>query len=337
MITNYASTALKYALKFAFVASLLCQPLLADTGAVPPAEKSEPILPIPLPHDLNQDKLKLGSMLFNDTRLSRDGQLSCASCHHLDTGGDDNIAISAYINTPPAVNTPSIFNVKYNFRQNWDGSATSLPMQLNMAIRRFGGKTAAWDGLLSRLNKDQKLVRQFAAIYQTSTINRENFSDALVYYVEALNTPNARFDQYLRGDAEAISSDELRGYALFKEYGCVSCHQGVNVGGNLYQRFGIFYDYFRARGNIVEGDYGRMNITGNSADAHVFKVPSLRNVALTAPYLHDGQIDTLEQVVAIMGLTQLGLEINKNEIALIVKFLNTLTGDTTNIVKAEMQ
>lgn len=335
MITNYTSTALKYALKFAFAANLACQPLLADTGAGLLADKNEPIFPIPLPHDLNQAKLRLGSILFNDPQLSPNGQISCASCHHLDTGGDDNSAISPYITTPPAVNTPSIFNVKYNFRQNWDGSAASLPIQLDKAIRRFGGKITAWDNLLQRLNQDTALIHEFSSIYPGNRITRENFSDALIYYVESLNTPNARFDQYLRGDVTALSSDELRGYALFKEYGCVSCHQGVNVGGNLYQRFGIFYDYFRARGDITEGDYGRMNITGVSTDAHVFKVPSLRNVALTSPYLHDGQIDTLEQVVAIMGLTQLGVEIDKKEITLIVKFLDTLTGDTTNIVKAE--
>jgi cytochrome c peroxidase len=309
----------------------------ADTGNPVENDKKEPIFPIPFNTDLDQNKLALGSLLYNDKRLSQNGRHSCASCHHLDSGGDDEKADRLQLDDPTAINTPSIFNAKFNFRQNWDGSASTLPEAIDMAVQKFSGNDNAWNELLERFNEDTTLIKRFTTIYQNGPITRKNFSDALVYYVESLTTPNSRFDQYLRGNKQAMDKDELRGYSLFKDYGCISCHQGVNVGGNLYQRFGIFYDYFRARGDIRKADYGRMNVTGRSTDAHVFKVPSLRNIELTAPYLHDGKVKTLEKAVAIMGTTQLGVEVEKKDKALIVKFLKTLTGDTSNIVKAEMK
>ncbi len=155
----------------------------------------------------------------------------------------------------------------------------------------------------------------------------ENLTNALGEFVNTLVTPNSRFDRFLRGDESAITNEEKQGYALFKEYGCISCHQGVNIGGNLYQKFGIFYKYFEARGNFVTADNGRFNITGREKDLHVFRVPSLRNIELTAPYLHDGEAKTLEQVVEIMGRTQLGKSLDSSDVDLIVKFLKTLTGE----------
>lgn len=331
MITNSVLAALKCAL----LLCLFSQWCWANTGDTVESDTNEPVFPIPANGTLDKGKLELGSLLYNDTRLSQDGRFSCASCHDLDKGGADGRVISAHTDESDAVNTPSIFNTKFNFRQNWDGSAGSLTEQLDMTVRRLGNRDDAWDQLLARFNQDTDLVKRFAAIYRQTQITREDFTDAMVYYVSSLTTPNCRFDQYLRGDKKAIDEDELRGYTLFKDYGCVSCHQGVNIGGNLYQRFGIFYDYFRARGNIKKADYGRMNVTERSTDAHVFKVPSLRNVALTAPYLHDGQVKTLGNAVSLMGTTQLGVDINKTDVTLIVKFLKTLTGDTSSFVREE--
>ena len=134
----------------------------------------------------------------------------------------------------------------------------------------------------------------------------------------------------MRGNNDAITEKEKQGYKLFKELGCVSCHQGINVGGNLFQKLGIFYNYFASRGDIQHADYGRMNITEKQSDMHVFKVPSLRNIEVTAPYLHDGSAETLKDVVVIMGRTQLGREIKPTEVDLIVEFLKTLTGEYQN-------
>ena len=326
--------------------ALICLPVIclisitsgADSVSVPRKAIQEPIYPIPQSTATNPNKLALGSQLFNDTRLTTDGTHSCASCHHLDSGGDDGLRVSNPVGQlAAAVNTPTIFNAQYNFRLNWDGSAANLSQQLDMEIQRINSQNnkTGWDELLARFNQDSQLVNSFNAVYKEKSITRESFTDALVVYLESLNTPNARFDKYLRGDENAIDEQEKRGYALFKEYGCISCHQGINIGGNLYQRFGIFYDYFRSRGDIQQADYGRMNVTGESTDMHVFKVPSLRNIELTAPYLHDGRIKSLHEAVTIMGRTQLGLEIEEDDKAYIVKFLKTLTGDTSHIRLSE--
>jgi cytochrome c peroxidase len=327
------------------LAALICVPVFclssmmtgADSVSSPNKVAHEPIYPIPLRTETqNKEKLTLGRILFNDNRLTPESTHSCASCHHLESGGDDELRVSKPVgNLAPVVNTPTIFNTQYNFRLNWDGSAASVAEQLDMAIKRIGGYSSGWDELLARFNSDTSLVSRFNTVYKHEQITRESFTDALVTYLESLTTPNARFDKYLRGDNNAIDEDEKHGYTLFKEYGCISCHQGTNIGGNLYQRFGIFYDYFRARGDIQQADYGRMNVTGESTDMHVFKVPSLRNIELTAPYLHDGRSKSLHEVVTIMGRTQLGFEIEQDDIKLIVKFLKTLTGETSKITSVE--
>jgi cytochrome c peroxidase len=141
------------------------------------------------------------------------------------------------------------------------------------------------------------------------------------------STPGARLDKYLKGDRGALSVDELRGYQLFKAYGCAACHQGVNVGGNMFQTFGVMGDYFKKRGNITDADLGRYNVTRHEGDRHVFKVPSLRNVALTAPYFHDGSARTLGDAVDVMFTYQLGRPASPQDKELIVKFLHTLTGE----------
>jgi cytochrome c peroxidase len=158
-------------------------------------------------------------------------------------------------------------------------------------------------------------------------LQSKNIQDALAVFQRSLITPNGRFDKYLRGDKTAITADELKGYQLFKSYGCVACHQGVNAGGNMFQLFGVMGDYFAKRGNITEADYGRFNATKNPADKHMFKVPSLRNVALTAPYFHDGSAKTLSDAVDVMFRYQLGRPAPQADKDYIVKFLHTLTGE----------
>jgi len=287
---------------------------------------NEPILPIPFTIDLNSDKVALGKILFYDKRLSRNKTLSCASCHKLESGGDDGKVFgTTHDGNVHVINTPTIFNAVYNFRQGWDGSARTLAEQINETVKNPLEANNSWNNLLDTLMKDDKLTTQFRRIFKRN-ISREDYIDVLSEYLKSLTTPNSRFDQYLRGDDIAISNQEKQGYKLFKDFGCIACHQGVNIGGNLFQELGVFYDYFAARGNVKRADYGRMNVTNRKKDMYVFKVPSLRNVELTAPYLHDGHAKTLEEAVIIMGETELGREMKANEIQLIVKFMKTLTG-----------
>ena len=287
---------------------------------------SEPIRAVIPVANIDADKALLGKALFNDKHLSRDNNLACADCHQLEAGGDDNITVSrGGSENGGAINTPTIFNAVYNFRQTWSGAADTLAEQIDMVIHNRREANTSWNELLEDIRQQPRLSEQFDRLYPDG-VTASNYLDALVEYEKTLVTPGARFDRYLLGEDDAISADEKAGYHLFKEYGCVSCHQGVNIGGNLFQKFGIFYDYLQERGNITAVDYGRKNVTGREVDSFVFKVPSLRNVAVTAPYFHDGQVETLEEAVYIMGKTQLGRELNAKDIELISRFLRTLTG-----------
>ena len=292
--------------------------------------RHEPILPIPLKNEINAGKASLGESLFFDKRLSSNNQVSCASCHQLEAGGDDNVALGlSSLTDQHIINTPSIFNAQYNFRQNWDGSVKTLEEQIDMVLKNQHELDNNWGDVITTLSQDNDLTKEFHTIYQDG-ITKENIVDALVEFEKTLTTPNSRFDKYLRKEDVELSDKELKGYMVFKELGCISCHQGVNVGGNLYQKFGVFYNYIAERGDIKKSDYGRMNVTNRQMDAFVFKVPSLRNIAVTAPYLHDGSAETIEEAISIMGKTQLGRTLTNNEIRLIKSFLYTLTGEYKN-------
>ncbi len=293
--------------------------------------RQEPIYPIPQEIIVNDSKAKLGEMLFLDTRLSKNNSIACISCHHLDAGGDDGVAIGITLlaDDQHILNTPSIFNARYNFRQNWDGSSKTLHQQINAAMNSHHIYDNEWATVITTLLADKDFENKFSKVYNDG-ITKNNIIDAIVEFEQTLITPNSRFDRYLRNENIELTKNEIDGYLIFKELGCISCHQGINIGGNLYQKFGVFYNYIAERGDIRQSDYGRMNITNRQMDAFVFKVPSLRNVAVTAPYLHDGSAETIEEAILIMGKTQLGRILTENEIFLIKSFLYTLTGEYKN-------
>lgn len=224
------------------------------------------------------------------------------------------------------INTPTVFNSGFNFVQFWDGRADSLDSQMAGPINNPAELGANWRSVINRLSADTKYKDRFQKIYGGG-ITKTAIQDAIATYERSLITPNARFDRYLNGDADAISQAEKEGYALFKSLGCSACHQGRNVGGNMFQKFGVMRDYFAQRGNIKKADLGRFNVTGREEDRHVFKVPSLRNIELTAPYFHDASVDTLEAAVDIMVYYQLGRRVSDEDRTRLVAFLKTLTGE----------
>jgi len=292
--------------------------------------RKEPISPIPQTVTFDEDRAMLGESLFFDTRLSKDNTVACATCHQLDDGGGDNVAKGVSLTSDEhVINTPSVFNAQYNFRQNWDGSAKSLHQQIDMAVTNRHEFNSNWDNIITRLTEDDQIKSDFNKSYSDG-ITRDNITDAIVEFEKTLITPNSRFDRYLRNEDMALTKEEIEGYRLFKDLGCISCHQGKNIGGNLFQKFGVFYDYIADRGNITKQDYGKFNTSNRQTDKFVFKVPSLRNVAVTAPYLHDGSATTIEDAIAIMGKTQLGKTLTESEILSIKTFLNTLTGEYKN-------
>ena len=224
------------------------------------------------------------------------------------------------------INTLTVFNSANNFVLFWDGRAESLEDQLDSAMQSPRKMGLNWDGLISKLEKDSDYVNTFTQIYPQG-ITVKTVKDAIATFERSLVTPNSRFDQYLRGDTTAITDDEKHGYQLFKSYGCVACHQGMNVGGNMFQIFGVMSDYFADRGEITKADLGRFNVTGLNSDRHRFRVPSLRNVARTSPYFHDGSADTLEQAIMVMARYQLGRTIPVDDVNYIAMFLRTLSGE----------
>ncbi len=301
--------------------------LKADRPIEITRSEREPIQAIPAAAFNDSDKYALGARLFKEPGLSKSGQVSCASCHKMEAGGAEAARYSKGIaNVPAQVNTPTIFNLAYNFRFNWDGQYDSLAAHTNGLDQNPIVMDGTWEEVAQRIADIGDYQQTFESIYADG-VSKENIIDAIVTYEAALTTPNAAFDQYLRGDVSAISASAKAGYDLFKAYGCVSCHQGVNVGGNMFQKFGVIGDYFSDRGNITQADLGRFNVTGNKADRYVFRVPSLRNVAITPPYLHDGSAETLKEAIEIMVKYQLGRPIPSADIELIAEFLATLTGE----------
>ncbi|MEO1889126.1 MAG: cytochrome c peroxidase [Cycloclasticus sp.] len=309
------------------LSAMLLVGLSASFLAYASTARNEPISPIPQTQNIDSAAVELGNKLFHDTRFSSDQTISCASCHSLVSGGMDNKTISLGVEKRQGnINTPTVFNSKFNFKQFWDGRAANLMQQMEDPIHSEQEMDSSWPRIIGIIKGDPSYMAMFSNNYDDG-VTIKNIKSAIVEFENTLVTPNSRFDKYLRGDDEAITKEELSGYQLFKSYGCVSCHQGVNVGGKLFQKLGIVYEYSFSNLGGNNRDLGRFNITQQLDDKYVFKVPSLRNIALTAPYLHDGSQATLEDVVSAMMFHQLGIPSSEEDIRLIVKFLNTLTGE----------
>jgi len=289
-------------------------------------DASQALTPIPLDTGQNPQKVALGEQLFHEGRLSVDQRVSCAHCHNLRQGGVDHLPRSIGSNGKEGgINAPTVFNAGFNFRQFWDGRVASLEEQVSGPLQNPVEMASSWPAAIAMLQQDAGYQRAFGALYP-DRITPANVRDAIATFERSLSTPNARFDQFLRGKQSVLSAAEQAGYRLFKQIGCISCHQGVNIGGNMYQKLGIMEDYYSPSTAVASTALGRFNHTRREDDRHVYKVPSLRNVALTAPYLHDASAATLEEAVRIMARYQLGRQLTAPEIDSIVVFLRTLTG-----------
>ncbi len=305
--------------------SAIADPLLkVQELALQSTQARETIVPIPLAIALDSHKVALGRQLFHDPQLSKTGKMSCATCHDLQRSGIDRRPRSIGNDGKPVVrNAPTVWNSGFNFKQFWDGRVDTLEAQIDATVQNPREMAISWAEVVAKLKQNPQYQRAFSAIHTTEGIQPNTIKNAIATFERSLITPNARFDQFLRGKSDAITAEEKQGYDRFKSYGCIACHQGINVGGNLFQALGVIKPYDSQQD---AADQGRFNMTKEYVDRYVFKVPSLRNVELTAPYLHDGHVKTLEEVVKIMGEYQLGRSIPGEDITLIVKFLRTLTG-----------
>ena len=290
---------------------------------------AEPIRPIDLSLPYDEAKAKLGFKLYHDTRLSVDNTVSCASCHGLNSAGVDNKQYSEGVEGKlGGVNAPTVYNAVYNFVQFWDGRAATLADQAaGPPVNPVEMASPNFEAIVEKLNADKEFVAEFKAVYPEG-ISQATITDAIEQFERTLITPNSRFDKYLRGDNEALTAEELKGYELFKKYNCATCHVGKNLGGESYELMGLRNHYFEARGlELTEEDNGRFKQTGVERDRHRFKVPGLRNVVLTWPYFHDGTRTSLKEAVCDMGTYQSDVTLSDEEEDLIIAFLNTLTGE----------
>jgi cytochrome c peroxidase len=278
-----------------------------ERSELPAATGDEPITPVPPPPSADPLKLALGERLFEDPRLSHGGRHGCISCHDIHSNGADN---QVHDVGPDGVerrfNTNTVFNAALSFRLDWEGNHRTLEEQAAASLTNPKIMGTSIAEVIARLGADPRTVRQFSQSYGHGP-DRESLLDAIATYERSLVTPGSRFDRWLEGDAGALSTEERHGYSLFKSLGCASCHQGVNVGGNLFERHGIFHPLA-------------------SPTPRILRVPSLRNVAVTPPYFHDGSAPTLDLAVRRMASAQLDQSLPDHEVAAIVAFLKTLTG-----------
>lgn len=302
-------------------------------GLAAPEFANEPVRPVPDAVEHNPAKAALGELLYNDTRLSADGTVSCATCHGINTGGVDNLKFSEGIGGQfGGVNAPTVFNAVFNFAQFWDGRAADLAAQAaGPPLNPVEMGSGSFDEIAAKLVKDKEFAKAFKEVYPEG-INEATITDAIAQYEMTLLTPNSPFDRYLKGDKDAMDAEETAGYCLFKEYSCATCHAGVNMGGLSYELMGKRADYFKDReltvkSGLTDGDNGRWAQTGIERDRFRFRTPGLRNVALTYPYYHDGSVGTLEEAVRMMAKYQVGESLSDNDIATITAFLNALTGE----------
>jgi cytochrome c peroxidase len=293
--------------------SLQLSPAASQTAADQLLDSSntdarEPITAIPEAASADPRKIALGERLFGDTRLSRDNAHSCSSCHDLRTNGASKNSHEVGLNGAVlSLNTLTVFNAALSFRFGWEGKFRALESHTTASLEspRILGISAS--EAAEKISADSGMRRAFVAAYGRGP-DAANLLDAMASFERTLITPGSRFDRWLAGDTTALSAAELNGYRLFKSLGCVSCHQGVNIGGNLYQRHGIFHPLA-------------------SPQPEILRVPSLRNVATTPPYFHDGSAPTLDDAVRKMGLAQLNSTLTDQQVTAIVAYLQTLTGN----------
>jgi len=305
--------------------------LVADDLRTRAQQQLKPIptaVPAVKDNTVTPERVNLGKQLFFDPRLSASGFISCNSCHNLGMGGDDNLSTSighGWAKGPR--NAPTVLNAVFNIAQFWDGRAEDLKTQAKGPIQAGVEMANKPENVMATLNSMPEYVTQFKTAFaeDKEPVSFDNMAKAIEAFEATLITPNARFDKWLGGDDKALNEQELKGVALFMDKGCSACHNGVNVGGQAYFPFGLVK---KPDDKILPPeDKGRFAITKLETDNYVFRAAPLRNVALTAPYFHSGQVWELEEAVKIMSENQLGMQLNRDETASIIAFLHTLTGE----------
>ena len=297
--------------------------LTALVGVGLAGAEQKPVEPIAPATGIDQGKAELGKKLFFDPRLSKSGFISCNSCHNLSRGGTDNLKTSighGWQQGP--INSPTVLNSSMNFVQFWDGRAKDLKEQAGGPIANPGEMAFTHDLAEEVLQSIPGYVAEFKSVFGEEKIGIDQVTDAIAEFEKTLVTPNSRFDQWLKGDKKALTTQELAGYKLFQDSGCISCHYGKAMGGGSFYKMGMVEEY-----KATSPSEGRKDVTNKDEHYFMFKVPTLRNIERTYPYFHDGEADTLSEAVDTMARHQLGKKFTKEENSQLVAFLKSLTGD----------
>ncbi|MDO4409983.1 MAG: cytochrome c peroxidase [Akkermansia sp.] len=291
----------------------------------------QPIMPLPNALPVNKDKVALGKALYHDVALSDDNTVSCASCHALEKGGTDNLATSTGVRGQKGgINAPTVFNAAFHIQQFWDGRAADLKEQaggppLNPVEMGYKHPND-WEKIAAKLNQKTEFAADFRKVYPAG-FNADTITDAIAEYERTLITPNSPFDKYLKGDKKAMSKDAIKGYKLFMDNGCYTCHSGPALGGQSFEHADLKGNFFGTR-KLTPDDNGLMNFTKRESDQHKFRVPTLRNVELTWPYMHDASAKTLKEAIIKMYKYQVGRsDFDANELRQLSAFLKALTGE----------
>ncbi|MEN3940534.1 cytochrome-c peroxidase [Prosthecobacter sp. SYSU 5D2] len=275
-------------------------------------------------NELTEAKINLGRMLYYETRISKNGKMSCNSCHMLDKYGQDNLPFSpGHEGKLGGRSSPSVYNAAFHIAQFWDGRAPTVEEQAKGPVLNpveMGMPSA--DFVVDVLKSIPGYVEAFKAAFpgEENPVHYDNFGRAIGAFERKLVTPS-RWDEYLKGQKAALTAEEQKGYETFAKAGCATCHNGPAIGGAMYHKLGLVKAWPELK------DLGRYEATKVDSDKHFFKVSSLRNVTETGPYLHDGSVTSLEQMVSMMAEHQLGKTLTAEETASIVTFLKSLKGE----------
>lgn len=316
-----------------FIFSILISfPLVSYTQEALPKKA-----PVPKDNPMSADKILLGKTLYFDPRLSHDGTISCNSCHNVMLGGDDNRAFSAGVGGKlGGRSSPTVWNAAFLSVQFWDGRAASLEEQAEgPLVNPVEMANPNHQFVVDRIAKIPGYKKMFDKVFGAgNNITIKNVTKAIAAYERTLITPNSKFDKYIKGNKKAYSEEEVKGFELVKSTGCFSCHSGPNFAGPMlppgtgfYMKFPTFPGSEYEKKYDLLKDLGRFDVTKKEEDKHMWRVPTLRNIALTAPYLHNGSAATLEEAVRVMAKTQLNKDLTDTEVKSIVTFLKTLTGE----------
>ncbi len=293
----------------------------------PPQNERNPLTP---------EKIELGKMLYFDPRLSKSMLISCNTCHNIGLGGADFQETSiGHKWQKGGRNSPTVFNAIFNIAQFWDGRAPDLMEQAKGPVQASVEMNNTPEQVIKTLNSMTGYVTLFKKVFPDSPdpVSFDNMAKAIEAFEATLLTPDSPFDRFITGDVQALTAREKEGLQLYINKGCAGCHGGINMGGSGYFPFGVVE---KPQEEITAGDLGRFKFTGVKADQYVFKAPSLRNIALTAPYFHSGKVWSLKSAVALMGSAQLGIKLSDDDTEKIEAFLRTTTGIQPKITYPEL-